>query len=131
MTNKYDYDYQTRHKYVADYKVGAPLWWWNRPWWNAYNTNALQGQENYVSAYKEKRAAAHRAELSSQAAEVVKKFREFDIDEIDCLEFWNRYQVTSLSIKRLIKGMLYDEGYTRKRYHPEDGGAYYFTRIGD
>ena len=60
-SGKFDYDFELKHRYLSDYIIGTHIVFM-RPWWNAYSTEQLLGQKNYIEAYKRKKDEAKKAQ---------------------------------------------------------------------
>ena len=100
-SGKFDWDYEIKHRYISDYLIAQEIVWL-RPWWQAYSTDVLFGQDNYIQRYKitvrEKQKAAmlqldapvKHAELAESSNTIVDlvDYCCATFDRLTCSHFW-------------------------------------------
>lgn len=98
LSGAFDYDFQLKHRYLTDYVIGTHIVYM-RPWWNAYTTDQLLGQQNYIEAYKKRKDEKKREENDilpegskwSTITELLEWMEKFD--EVLCDEVWQQIKV--------------------------------------
>ena len=142
-SGKFNYDFELKHRYLTDYLVWIG-YVWMRPWWESYNTEQLQGQENYVRSYKVRTEQQRRLEadklpepvnnnslnedlpeVSDTLSTLVDTYVSIGATKIYCHAVWERIGSNSRSIQVKIGKLFKERNFNRKR---DSKGDYYWEK---
>ncbi len=130
ISGKFDFDYELKHHFISDFLTSKHLMYL-RPWWGAYSTELLQGQENYMSKYKvsmkEKASVASQTlgepvkvdlpEVSNTVGELVQaviaEVSAGKMDTVYCNYVWGLLDTKDRKIQSSVGKMFKDAGFKK------------------